>query len=351
LNHKFPYKWNLADGYPAKGIEPNGLKVFSCFACGGGSTMGYKLAGYDMLGCNEIDPEMIGAYRKNHDPKYSFLAPIQEFKNSKTFPDDLMNLDILDGSPPCSSFSMSGSREKKWGVKKKFREGQAEQILDDLFFDFLDLADRLRPKVIVAENVKGMLMGNAKSYVKKIQRRFKDIGYEVQLFLLNAATMGVPQKRERVFFIANRMGFGKLNLKFEEEPIPFKEFKSEPGIPLTAETKSVWQKKIPGDKSLADIHMRVSGVNKRFNARFIFDDKVCGTVSAGADSNPIRWDIPNRIGDHDLKCIGSYPQDYKFPKCGPQYLIGMSVPPIMTAQIAHQIYLQWFKNADRQKIS
>ena len=106
MSHKFPYKWNLADGYPTKGIEYHGKKVFSCFACGGGSTMGYKLAGYDMLGCNEIDPEMIGAYRKNHNPKYSFLAPIQEFKNSETFPDELMDLDILDGSPPCSSFSM-----------------------------------------------------------------------------------------------------------------------------------------------------------------------------------------------------------------------------------------------------
>jgi DNA (cytosine-5)-methyltransferase 1 len=48
-------------------------------------------------------------------------------------------LDILDGSPPCSSFSMAGNREKDWGKEKKFREGQAEQVLDNLFFDFIDL--------------------------------------------------------------------------------------------------------------------------------------------------------------------------------------------------------------------
>ena len=306
--------------------------------------MGYKLAGFTVIGCNEIDPEMIGAYRENHKPKFYFLDPIQEFKNSKTFPDELMNLDILDGSPPCSSFSMSGSREKKWGVEKKFREGQAEQILDNLFFDFLDLADRLRPKVIVAENVKGMLLGNAKSYVKKIQKRFEEIGYSVQLFLLNAATMGVPQRRERVFFIANRMGLGKLSMNFNEEPIVYKEFKTDPGSPLTPETKLIWDKRINSDKSLADIHLRISGENKRFNAIFIKDNNVSNTVAAGADSIPIRFDFPNRINEHDLKCIGSYPQDYKFPKCGAGYLIGMSVPPVMTAQIAHKIYLQWFKN-------
>jgi DNA (cytosine-5)-methyltransferase 1 len=331
LNHKFPYKWNLADGYPAKGIEPNGLKVFSCFACGGGSTMGYKLAGYDMLGCNEIDPEMIGAYRKNHDPKYSFLAPIQEFKNSKTFPDDLMNLDILDGSPPCSSFSMSGSREKKWGVKKKFREGQAEQILDDLFFDFLDLAERLQPKVIVAENVKGMLAGNAKSYVKKIQRRFKELGYEVQLFLLNAATMGVPQKRERVFFIANRMGFPKLKMKFEESQILFREvsvnFK---GKPLTPQYLKYWREAKEGEP-----------VGKFQTKKKQEWDRVARTVVASsANFHPKQ---ERELCDDELKQIGSYPMDYQFPKAGACYLIGMSVPPVMTAQIAHQIYLQWFK--------
>jgi len=344
LSHKFPYNWKLSDGYPAKGIESNGLKVFSCFACGGGSTMGYKLAGYDMLGCNEIDPEMIGAYKANHKPKYAFLSPIQEFKNSKTFPDELMNLDILDGSPPCSSFSMSGSREKKWGVKKKFREGQTEQVLDDLFFDFLDLAERLQPKVIVAENVKGMLMGNAKSYVKKIQRRFKAIGYDVQLFLFNAATMGVPQKRERVFFIANRMGYGKLNLKFNESSISFLDVEKETGDSLgnrISEAFYKWWKDTPPGKSLSVAHPKGS----YFNAQRLSKDKVCPTIIASTGAKIIHYASPNDMSDSHLSACGSYPQDYKFPKAGAKYLIGMSVPPVMTAQVAHQIYLQWFKNA------
>jgi DNA (cytosine-5)-methyltransferase 1 len=71
--HKFAYNWTLKD---ANFTKDKG-KVFSCFACGGGSTMGYKLAGFDVLGCNEIDPKMAAAYQENHNPKYCFVEPIK----------------------------------------------------------------------------------------------------------------------------------------------------------------------------------------------------------------------------------------------------------------------------------
>ena len=102
MEHRFNYNWTLAD---AKFTKDKG-KVFSCFACGGGSTMGYKLAGFDVIGCNEIDPKMMSAYIENHKPKYSFLEPIQTFKLREDLPEELYQLDILDGSPPCSSFSI-----------------------------------------------------------------------------------------------------------------------------------------------------------------------------------------------------------------------------------------------------
>ena len=140
---KFPYKWTLAD---ANFTKDKG-KVFSCFACGGGSTMGYKLAGFDVLGCNEIDPKMIEAYKTNHKPKYAFLEPIQEFKLRDDLPEELYNLDILDGSPPCSSFSMAGNREEDWGKEKKFREGQAEQVLDTCFLTSLTLPKNFSQKL------------------------------------------------------------------------------------------------------------------------------------------------------------------------------------------------------------
>lgn len=159
--HKFPYRWTLKD---ARFTKDKG-KVFSCYACGGGSTMGYKLAGFDVIGCNEIDPRMNKVYVANHHPRLNYLAPIQEFKLRKDLPVELYNLDILDGSPPCSSFSTAGNRDDDWGKEKKFREGQAMQVLDTLFFDFIDLAKRLQPKIVIAENVKGLLLGEAFSYV------------------------------------------------------------------------------------------------------------------------------------------------------------------------------------------
>ena len=232
--HKLPYNWTLKD---ANFTKDKG-KVFSCFACGGGSTMGYKLAGFDVIGHNDIDKKMIEVYKENHKPKYSFLESITTFAKRKDLPKELYELDILDGSPPCSSFSMAGNREKDWGKEKVFREGQELQVLDTLFFDFIDLAQELQPKVVVAENVKGLLMGAAKKYVIKTYEAFDKAGYYCQYFLLDASKMGAPQKRERVFFIALRKDLAKpllyfsdmftevpkIDLNFNEPKIKFSEF-------------------------------------------------------------------------------------------------------------------------------
>lgn len=219
---KFPYKWYLKDGYPPK----NGLKVFGTFICGGGSTMGYKLAGYEHLGGVEIDKQVADVYRENHSPEYLYNEDIRDFNKRTDLPAELYSLDILDGSPPCSTFSMAGSREDGWGKKKQFREGQAVQTLDDLVYVYCDTIIKLQPKTFILENVKGIIAGNAKSYSKKIVEKMTKAGYSVQVFLLNAASMGVPQKRERVFFIGSKkeLNFPKLKLEFNEKAIVFGEF-------------------------------------------------------------------------------------------------------------------------------
>ena len=88
--------------------------------------------------------------------------------------------------------------------KKKFREGQAEQTLDDLSFIFIDTVKKLKPKVMIMENVEGLLLGEAWGYVQKIYAQLHDIGYQVNHWLCKAEYMGVPQTRHRVFFIALR---------------------------------------------------------------------------------------------------------------------------------------------------
>ena len=228
MKHRFNYNWTLKD---ANFTKDKG-KVFSCFACGGGSTMGYKLAGFDVIGCNEIDPKMNKCYVTNHNPKFNYLCDIRELVQMEDLPEELYNLDILDGSPPCSVFSQAGSREDAWGIEKKFREGQKAQVLDTLFFDFIELANKLKPKVVVAENVKGLLLGNAIEYVKKIHEEFDKAGYYCEHFLLNASKMGVPQKRERVFFLCIRKDIAKPVIQpwglFGEKPVIKLDFNEEP---------------------------------------------------------------------------------------------------------------------------
>lgn len=349
--HRFNYEWTLKDTKFTK----NKGKVFSCFACGGGSTMGYKLAGFDVLGCNEIDPKMIEVYKINHKPKYAYLEPIQTFKNRNDLPKELYELDILDGSPPCSSFSMAGNREKDWGKEKKFKEGQSVQILDTLFFDFISLAKKLQPKVVVSENVEGLLLGNAKSYVIDIYKSFEDAGYVVQHFLLNASKMGVPQKRKRVFFIALRKDLApkflyfsdlfsqipKIEMVFNEPKIPVKDFDSgKPGHPLAPSIKKYWDD-VPQGSSVCNYIRSLGEKEKFFSYRKVNINEPFCTILSGYDSGEFRHDIPTYFHPDDLIKGGGFPSDYNFLNLKHKYLIGMSVPPVMMANIATEIHTQW----------
>lgn len=356
--HKYPYKWTLKD---AQFTKDKG-KVFSCFACGGGSTMGYKLAGFDVLGCNEIDPKMMAAYRANHNPKYSYLEPIQTFKLREDLPEELYHLDILDGSPPCSSFSMAGSREADWGKEKKFREGQAEQVLDTLFFDFIDLAQKLRPKIVVAENVKGLLLGEAKAYVQRIYESFDAAGYVVKHWLLDASKMGVPQKRERVFFLAIRKDLADpfleqedmftmapaIDLEFKEPEIPFSQIIDEDDNTenLFELVSELWEKRVDGDVDISDISVRERGKLSMFNSKFLYPHKVANTIT-GHDGCVLFTKKRTRNKQELCDC-GTYPHDYDFQGSKPEYLIGMSVPPVMTAQIAARIYDFWLSKMHKE---
>lgn len=350
MKHRFNYNWTLKDAIFTKDKG----KVFSCFACGGGSTMGYKLAGFDVIGHNDIDKKMIEVYKANHNPKYSFLESITTFAKRKDLPQELYNLDILDGSPPCSSFSMAGNREKDWGKEKIFREGQELQVLDTLFFDFIDLAKELQPKVVVAENVKGLLLGAAKEYVIKIYKAFEDAGYYCQHFLLDASKMGVPQRRERVFFICLRKDLAKpflywkdmftevpeLNLKFNEPDILFNQIIEKININnISISEYNLWCQKTINDNDFGQINERLGNKITRFTTKIIHKNKVPLTITAGC--NNILYDYPRRLTKNEVCNIGSYPLDYNFQKNKPEYLIGMSVPPVMIAQISTEIYNQW----------
>ncbi len=354
---KFSYRWKLSDTFFTKDRG----KVFSCFACGGGSTMGYKLAGFDVVGMNEIDLRMVELYQRNHKPTYVFAEGIQKFKLREDLPEELYKLDILDGSPPCSSFSMAGNREKDWGKQKKFTEGQAEQVLDTLFFDFIDLAERLRPKVVIAENVTGILKGNARDYVRNILAAFERTGYLVREYELDSSQMGVPQKRVRVFFIAVRKDlaellpkpegllfsdFPRLNMKFGQSPIPFDKIRTE-GLndaSWTEHDQRIWERRIYGDRKYADVLKRIENRDSNFNSIFVYAHKPVPTMMATGATKLALFDEPRRINSKEMILAQSFPLDYDFgsDKCYKiGYVLGMSVPPVMMAHVIGRIYKEW----------
>jgi len=341
------HAWNLAD---LEKVKSNGIKVMSTFACGGGSTMGYKRAGCEVVAANDIDPEMAYHYKLNLHPKHYFLCPIKDLLNAG-LPDELFHLDILDGSPPCSTFSMAGSREEAWGKDKVFREGQAKQVLSDLFFDYLNLVDRLRPKVAIAENVKGMIIGNAKGYTKLIIARFKEIGYRPQLFLVNAADCGVPQRRERVFFCAVRDDIDVPPLKLApthrwisagEATDDVQELTSAEIAETrpTPEALQFWAKTNQGD-SFAKAKERATGKANGFGRVRIAEQLPSATLTSNA-GDFYHWTQCRRLTLRESKRLGSFPDDYKAKtdKMG-KYMIGMSVPPKMAEVVSRAVCEQW----------
>lgn len=308
------WKWTFAD-YPK---EKNGLKVFSCFACGGGSTMGYKLVGCDVIGCCEIDPKMNGVYVKNHHPKHNFLMDIRDFNATpnEELPEELFSLDILDGSPPCTTFSISGEREESWGKKKKFREGQAEQTLDDLSFVFIDTVAKLKPKVVIMENVKGLILGEAWQYVQRIYSSLADAGYSVRHWLLKGEHMGVPQKRHRVFFVAVRrdvpFDLQSLDMSFNYEPITYGEIKDGIGGELTDNVKTVFDRILKGEKDLVSAWNRVHNPGKPekrmwFNSIVTYDEDVMQTV-AGDHGQLFDFSNKSKVSDKSVANVQHFPK-------------------------------------------
>ena len=225
MNYK-PYK--LKDVQNAE--SQNRFSFISTFAGGGGSSTGYKLSGGSVLAINEFLDHAHQTYLDNYPGIEGKILPgdirdytSQDFLDiAKIMPEEL---DILDGSPPCTLFSMSGKREKSWNQERDYH-GKKMSNLEDLTQDFLNIAEGVQPKLVVIENVKAMAAGNAKKYLAQFVNRLENIGYTASWKVLNASHYGVPQRRERVFIIGVRNdwieergyhSFGVRSLLFPKE--------------------------------------------------------------------------------------------------------------------------------------
>lgn len=187
----------------------NGCNVVSTFSGGGGSCLGYRMAGYHVIYANEFIPEAQRTYRANNPNCFLDTRDIRTVTPESILEKLNMKkgeIDLFDGSPPCCAFSTAGSREKGWGKERAYSD--TVQRVDDLFFEYSRILRGLQPKVFVAENVSGLVKGKAKGYFNDIIRELKNCGYNVKASLLNSMWLGVPQNRERVIFIGVRKDIG-----------------------------------------------------------------------------------------------------------------------------------------------
>lgn len=204
-------------------VRWNGLYVASLFAGAGGSSLGYRMAGYRVLWANEFVPAAQASYRANM-ARGTILCPedVRKVKPAEVLRSIGLRageLDLFDGSPPCQAFSTAGRREKGWGTEKRYEHG-AKQRNEDLFAEYVRLLRGLMPRAFVAENVSGLVKGVAKGYFIETLAAMKACGYAVEARLLDAQWLGVPQARQRIIFVGVRED---LDLKPAfPDPLPYR---------------------------------------------------------------------------------------------------------------------------------
>lgn len=353
-------------------IPKNGLKVISTFSGCGGSCLGYRMAGFEVIWANEFVPSAQITYRSNADP--ASILDKRDIRNVK--PEEILaatklkktELDIFDGSPPCQAFSMCGDRQKGWGKTKVYEHG-AQQCNETLFDEYIRLLKGLKPKVFIAENVNGLVKGVAKGFFLEILKALKAEGYRVSCRLLDAQWLGVPQRRKRVIFIGVR---NDLN----QEPVFPKP------LPYYYSVKDAcpWIEKIAGSISYTDFK------NRNHKPRFINSDHPSGTIIAAphlgnglclgpkvleqweqthiGKSSPKYWQLikadlrkpsptitgpngvgitlpnePRRFTITELKRICSFPDDFSLIGSYHQQWerLGNSVPPLMMKAVSECI--------------
>jgi len=202
------------------------LTAIDLFAGAGGFSTGLNWAGFDIAWAIDQSEDCEETYRRNH-PDVEFLA--QDIKDTEpsNLPFDEGDLELIVGGPPCPTFSSMGRGKMSSLEKQEELEGSGQPtILEDdsnpadrsnvitddrhyLFEEFIGYVEMLQPQAFLMENVRGMQHAKTRTgenVVRRITREFREIGYRVSVQELNAADYGVPQHRNRLFFIGNRVG-------------------------------------------------------------------------------------------------------------------------------------------------
>ena len=330
----------------AKVKGTNGFNLVSTFSGAGGSCLGFEMAGFETLYANEFVEAARDTYRLNHPGVFIDDRDIRTVTAEDIL--KIVNLaageiDVFEGSPPCSSFSMAGKRDKKWGQESDYSDDKS-QVTDDLFFEYIRLVKGLQPKVFVAENVKGLISGRAKGYFKEILKGLKSAGYQVEVRLINSAFLGVPQGRQRVFFmgirndLVNKFGVSPvfpipLNYKYSiEEAIDLHndsmiDEETNQDLSLPASVGGEWEKLKFGEQS-----------KKYFQTTKDFPDRPVPTVctNPNVSAHPL---YKRRYNLKELRLLCSFPEDFILTGSFQQRWerLGRSVMPLVSFAIGQRI--------------
>lgn len=304
-------------------IPWNGYNVVSTFSGCGGSCLGYRMAGFKVLWASEFIPEAASVYRANHPDSILCTKDIRQ-----TSAEEILSaihlkegeLDLLDGSPPCVSFSQIGkSKHTSWETERAY--SGTKQRTDDLFFEYVRILRGLMPKVFVAENVGGLTRGPAKGVFKEILAELKQSGYRVQARILDAQWLGIPQERHRTIFVGVR---SDLNLDpVHPDPLPYRYFVNEifPYITQIKFTTS-YENWLPAN--------RPTGAITQSDGKRKSDSAYLSVFMVNTDKGKRKYTID------ELKTLSTFPADFSLSGDFEEQWerIGRAVPPRMMMYIA-----------------
>lgn len=346
------------------------VNVVSLFAGGGGSSTGYRMAGCNVLAASEFIQAARATYAANYPDAILFPQDVRVLSGAEILSAiglGVGELDILDGSPPCASFSAAGNRDADWGKVKSYSD--TKQRTDDLFLEYARIVKEVQPKVFVAENVAGITTGAAKvslgdsqmglfgEHEKTFYHVLRDCGYRIALKVLDAADYGVPQHRRRLIIIGVRNDLPATATHPRptvQKHVTLREaFASIENTPeelaaVDIRRYEIWNRlqAMPRDESLI-----VTGDDYGdgyFSLKRIPPDAVCSTLTQTAGNlgaaSIVHWD-DRKFTIPELKAIMSFPQSYILTGTYAQQAerLGRAVPPLMMKAIASHILTTIFE--------
>lgn len=322
-------------------LNGNSPTVISTFAGCGGSSLGYKLAGFRELLVVELDDNAVETFRLNFPgvPVYhGDIAKLTGAECMRLAGVKAGELDVFDGSPPCQGFSTAGKRK-------------LDDPRNSLFKEYARLLRELQPRIFVMENVTGMVKSYMKQTYLAIIQTLRDCGYRCKGEVLNAMYFNVPQSRERVIIIGvrNDLNIEPSHPKPKTKPITVREAldgcQDTSGKPFPEWLRNAAKEMDAGNYNHQHVFrafMRYKGTSggSRSFKLLAWDRHSCTICKEWISSSGIGH--PNRerwLSIGELKRIASFPDTFMLTGKFKQQLarIGNSVPPNLMRAIAEHI--------------